>query len=377
MSDRAWARTAAALAVLLALLIGVVAVVALVPGPGGTASASTAPTTASGTASPSASSGDSPLPSFVRPTPTPVPAAVSYTVRTGDTLTSIAAVFRTTARSIAFWNSDRYPSLDPLSAAYNPNAIGVGWSLTILPGQVFDESSLPAATPSPSATATTVPSPSPSATAGAPSVVVSHGSRGTAQIALTFDMGGRLDPALDIMDWLVAHEVHATIFATGATGSTTTTGRAVLARIAAHPDLFVLGNHSWDHPDFTTLTASAIASQLTRTEAALAALAGRSTRPWFRPPYGAWNTAVVRAVGAAGWANTVMWDIDTIDWRPTTDGGPVAADIEAKVLSNAQGGSIVLMHLGGYHTLEALPAIVAGLHDRGLVPVTLDDLFGG
>jgi hypothetical protein len=33
----------------------------------------------------------------------------------------------------------------------------------------------------------------------------------------------------------------------------------------------------------------------------------------------------------------------------------------AKVLAEAQGGSIVLMHLGGYETLNALPAIVAGL----------------
>jgi polysaccharide deacetylase 2 family uncharacterized protein YibQ len=35
------------------------------------------------------------------------------------------------------------------------------------------------------------------------------------------------------------------------------------------------------------------------------------------------------------------------------------------VLANARGGSIVLMHLGGYNTLDALAAIVAGLRDRG------------
>jgi hypothetical protein len=35
------------------------------------------------------------------------------------------------------------------------------------------------------------------------------------------------------------------------------------------------------------------------------------------------------------------------------------------------------MHLGGYNTLEALSGIVSGLEDRGLRPVTLDEMLGG
>jgi peptidoglycan/xylan/chitin deacetylase (PgdA/CDA1 family) len=38
-------------------------------------------------------------------------------------------------------------------------------------------------------------------------------------------------------------------------------------------------------------------------------------------------------------------------------------------------GSIVLMHLGGYHTLAALPRIVDGLRDRGFALVSLDEMF--
>ena len=47
----------------------------------------------------------------------------------------------------------------------------------------------------------------------------------------------------------------------------------------------------------------------------------------------------------------------------------------AKVLATARGGSIVLMHLGGYETLEALPAIVDGLRSAGFDLVTLDELL--
>jgi hypothetical protein len=35
------------------------------------------------------------------------------------------------------------------------------------------------------------------------------------------------------------------------------------------------------------------------------------------------------------------------------------------------------MHLGGYHTFEALPRIVSGLRDAGFELVTLDELLVG
>ncbi len=334
-----------------------------------------------------------PWPSFVRPTPTPLPSFIVVTVAKGDTLTSIARRFSTTPRSIAFWNADRYPSLDPTSKGYDPNRLSIGWQLNVRPGVVVNEDDLPAAyasaspstadpspsaslTPAPSVTPTRAPSPTPTPATGTVSSLLSHGSRSSKQIALTFDMGGRLTPALDIMDWLIAHEVHATIFPTGKTASTTTTGAAVLARIKAHPELFVVGNHSWDHPYFTTLSSAQMLDQLDRTEQVVRDLAGRSTKPWFRPPYGAQNLAIRTVIGRAGWAYTVMWDVDTIDWKPESDGGPTTDAIVTKVVTRAQGGSIVLMHLGAYNTFEALPRLVDGLRARGLQPVTLDELLG-
>jgi peptidoglycan/xylan/chitin deacetylase (PgdA/CDA1 family) len=190
-------------------------------------------------------------------------------------------------------------------------------------------------------------------------------------------MGGRLDPAVDIVSWLIEHEVRATIFPTGKQATEHPQGRAAMELVRDHPELFELANHSWDHPAFTELSAAEMRDQLDRSEAALSTLIGRTSRPWFRPPYGAWNAEVRAGVGAAGWSTIVMWDIDTIDWRPTSDGGPTARDIEAKVLANAQGGSIVLMHLGGWNTLEALPGLLDGLREQGLRPVTLSELGGG
>ena len=192
-------------------------------------------------------------------------------------------------------------------------------------------------------------------------------------------MGGRVGDALAIVGWLVQHEVHATIFMTGAMADNPNTdaGRQVLAIVEAHPQLFTLGNHSYTHRDFRTLTAAEIRDELRRTEAAIAPHCSQNLKPFFRPPNGGYNDAVLAAVGAGGYGYTVTWDIDTIDWRPIKNDppGPTADEIVAKVLGRAQGGSIVLMHLGGYETFEALPRIVSGLTDGGYEPVTLDELM--
>jgi peptidoglycan/xylan/chitin deacetylase (PgdA/CDA1 family) len=200
-------------------------------------------------------------------------------------------------------------------------------------------------------------------------------------VALTFDMGGRVGDAIAIVDWLVDHDVHATIFMTGAMADNefTDAGRRVLATIEAHPDLFRLGNHSYSHPDFRDLSVSQMRAELRRTEEALARHSSLDPRPYFRPPSGGYDDATLSAVGAAGYGWTVLWDVDTIDWRPIKNDppGPTADQVVTKVLDRAQAGSIVLMHLGGWETLEALPRVAAGLHDSGFELVTLDEMVGG
>jgi len=70
-----------------------------------------------------------------------------------------------------------------------------------------------------------------------------------------------------------------------------------------------------------------------------------------------------------------MWDVDTIDWKPIVEGGPSAEQIATKVVSRAVDGSIVLMHLGGYETLDALEIMVPALRERGLLLTTISDLL--
>lgn len=128
--------------------------------------AASASPTAVPTASPSASpSGE---PTFVRPTPTAAPTFTTYTVRAGDSLGTIATVYRTTARSIAWWNRGTYPTLDPESPTYNPQVIQPGWTLVVMPGVVVDDANPPSPspgrnTPTPAASGSPAASSSPTA----------------------------------------------------------------------------------------------------------------------------------------------------------------------------------------------------------------------
>jgi len=139
----------------------VVLVVAIVALPGILAALQASPTLAPtpgcppACPSPTAPPTPSVEPTFVRPTPSPAPTFRTYVVRSGDTLTSIARQFRTTARSIAWWNRGTYPRLDPESGSYDPNRIEVGWSLVLIPGVTVDETNPP--TPSPGPTGTPEP----------------------------------------------------------------------------------------------------------------------------------------------------------------------------------------------------------------------------
>ena len=155
---------------LLVIALACAAVIACVPTPAGRATplpgtsldasatksspSTDAPTPETGSTLP----GTTGSPSFVRPTPRPSPTFQLYEVVAGDTLTSIARQFGTTARSIAYWNRARYPSLDPDSAMYQPGLIKVGWFLLVIPTAVVDEDELPEPAPTPS------PSPTPSPT---------------------------------------------------------------------------------------------------------------------------------------------------------------------------------------------------------------------
>ena len=102
------------------------------------------------TVAPSSSPSTSALPTFVRPTPTPQPTFINVVVKADDSLNTIAQQYRTTARSIAWWNRGTYPNLDPEAGPnYSPGHIEPGWVLVLIPGVKVDDNNPPTPSPGP------------------------------------------------------------------------------------------------------------------------------------------------------------------------------------------------------------------------------------
>ncbi len=113
-----------------------------------------------------------PSPTPGPPTPKPGPSFATYKVVRGDNLTSIANRFHTSPRSLAYWNRDRYPTLDPESAKYEPNNLKAGWVLRVMPNAEYSPSPDDGetgidSTPTPPEDAIDAPSPGGSAGTGA------------------------------------------------------------------------------------------------------------------------------------------------------------------------------------------------------------------
>ncbi len=223
----------------------------------------------------------------------------------------------------------------------------------------------PAASSSSTATASaTPPTPVTISGSGAGARVVRHADTGRSEVALTFHGSG--DPALALRLLTEAERADAaiTVFAVG-------------NWLQAHPELagrilhggHALGNHTYTHPTLHRLPAAGIRAEVSRCAAVLRRLTG-SPGAAFRPSGGPTITPVmVDAATAAGYPLVLGYDVDPADNRD-----PGSAAVTARVLAGVRPGSVVSLHLGHVGTVQALPAILTGLHDRGLRPVTAPQL---
>lgn len=130
-----------------------------------------------------------------------------------------------------------------------------------------------------------------------------------------------------------------------------------------------IGDHTWDHKDLTALSRHDARIEIARDRTAI----GHATGMWpalFRPPYGSTNPMVAGLVGGQGMP-VILWNVDTVDWRDR-----VASVVAQRAVSEARPGSIILMHDIYSSTVDAVPAIIKGLRQRGFTLVTVSQLLG-
>jgi len=202
--------------------------------------------------------------------------------------------------------------------------------------------------------------------------VITHGPRGTRQVALTFDDGP--DPVVtpQVLDELRRTGVRATFFIVGKNlEAQPELGRRIVAE--GH----VLADHSWEHSYLQSFYSTRRhAEELARCERAIVAVTGRPSSGLYRPPVGLKIGGLAHAIWDAG-LTLVAWSVhshDTVDPNPQR--------IARRVLARIRGGDIVLLHDGdrtpGHRSAcaGAVRLILPGLRERGLECVTLPELLG-
>jgi peptidoglycan/xylan/chitin deacetylase (PgdA/CDA1 family) len=175
-------------------------------------------------------------------------------------------------------------------------------------------------------------------------------------VALTFDDGPGRSTG-QIIRILRKFKVPATFFNIGENEA----ARKQLVR-DENRDGFVIGNHTWDHPNMDLLSPSAQAAELDKTSAEQYRIT--HTRPCvFRPPYGNYDPSLLqlaRQLRMRVW----IWSVDTQDWMADGSGSQYWVS-RIVSLAESEGGvqrhPVVLMHNqpgGNPATVSALPTII-------------------
>lgn len=200
------------------------------------------------------------------------------------------------------------------------------------------------------------------------------------RVALTFDDGPDPSGTPYVLEVLAKYRIQATFFMTGAHAS-------------AYPDLvkrvidaghLVVGNHSWNHPDFHTLDASQQNKQVVATRDVLKQY---QEQKFFRYPFGnstCYGNDLVHSLGY----KIVGWHVDSCDWGFNATGQVSAknaqiCEVRADNMDNFVGhvvqqvqahrGGIVLMHDIQPNTIRQLDRIVEELSREGFSFGMLDE----
>ena len=183
-------------------------------------------------------------------------------------------------------------------------------------------------------------------------------------VALTFDDGPT--PYTDrLLSILTANKAKATFFEIGNKVAANPAGAKRVVEAGME-----LGNHTWEHPNMTTLPLEDVPSQLSRANDAIAAATGVRPKLW-RPPGGLTNAAVNEQAGKVGLAG-ILWDVIPYDW--INDSNTAASRL--LLMTQIKPGSVVLLHDTYSSTVDIVEQFIPVLKANDYHFVTVSQLLG-
>ncbi len=194
---------------------------------------------------------------------------------------------------------------------------------------------------------------------------IDKGNPNSKHIAFTcnVDWGNEVLP--DILETLEKEDIKITFFITGRWAE-------------KFPDLMQnivdagheIGSHGYEHLDYGSLSFEKNEEQIRKAHEILSKHTNKNIT-FFAPPSGSYNENTLIASNKLGY-KTILWTIDTIDWRA----GSTKDIIIDRVLKKENfNGAIVLMHPMP-ETAKALPDLINALREKGLEIGRVSDILG-
>lgn len=193
------------------------------------------------------------------------------------------------------------------------------------------------------------------------------GNSNKKSLYLTFDNGYENGFTAPILDILKEKKVPATFFVTG-------------HYIQDQPDLIkrmvseghIIGNHSWSHPDMTTMSNAQIKNELAKVKKGVKEITGKDAMHYLRPPRGIFNDRVLKVSYDEGYIS-VFWSLAYKDWEVNKQRGAEYA--YQQVMKQIHPGSIMLIHSVSSDNAGALARIIDDARAKGYEFESLDQLM--
>lgn len=198
-------------------------------------------------------------------------------------------------------------------------------------------------------------------------IEVYTGSSQLQMMHLGFDVEGSTEQLPTILDLLDRHGIKTTMFIMGAWANNYPDWVREF-NIRGHE----FANHTWSHSDMKDVEAWQVKEELNDTEQLVQQLTGRTTKPWFRPPYGSRTQASVTAAQQVGWTH-VIWSGSAEDWKQDTTAEKMCATLK----SGAYPGAILYSHTSHPELVTALDMFISEMHLQGYTFVPLSVLMSG
>lgn len=185
-------------------------------------------------------------------------------------------------------------------------------------------------------------------------------------VYLTFDAGYENGHVAEVLDILHEESVPGAFFILGHLAEENT---ALVRRMADEGHLVC--NHTFTHKNLVGASPEAVAAELGRLETACRDKAGVTVAPYFRPPEGRLDCALLDAAGALGY-KTILWSFAYADWDNQKQ--PSIDYARKKILDNIHNGAVLLLHPTSATNAAVLGDVIRELKAQGYRFGTLDEL---